>query len=479
MPVFNYAKKEVNIKIVYYGPGLSGKTTNLQAIHDGIKPDFKGKLVSLATQTDRTLFFDFMPLELGSLGGFRIRLHLYTVPGQVHYNATRKLVLKGVDGVVFVADSQKAMKDANIESFMNLQNNLQSYGKTLKDTPHIIQANKRDLNDIIPMEELSSLVNKYSVTLTEAVASEGEGVLETLTEIVRIVLKNLKEFLAVHRGEAREIKEADSAAKGQVPGAMQPDPAPGPELKPETEPGPDMDLETVRPAETNEAVAGDIEPEIDEISQDEESETELSREKETPLSGTAEADADLVTAEPVLVTVPLDGVGTVELAISIKAKIVPGTGEKILKADLGENNFQGGKGVEQVPSAEAGPGGEPELSKGNGQGHPGNRSREGTRDTSLENLPPLTEITDEPLGLPMEGHSVNIGDLEELPGRGYGIKQDGEPKNAAATEKASVEPLSKYDPTLDHVDLFEVEKSKQDKPDPKRKGVLGLFKRKP
>ena len=113
MPVFNYAKKEVNLKIVYYGPGLSGKTTNLQAIHDGIKPEFKGKLVSLATQTDRTLFFDFMPLELGSLEGFRVRLHLYTVPGQVHYNATRTLVLKGVDGVVFVADSQPDKMDEN------------------------------------------------------------------------------------------------------------------------------------------------------------------------------------------------------------------------------------------------------------------------------------------------------------------------------------------------------------------------------
>ena len=247
MPVFNYAKKEVNVKVVYYGPGLSGKTTNLQQIHEGIKPEFKGKLVSLATQTDRTLFFDFMPLELGSLGGYKIRLHLYTVPGQVHYNATRKLVLKGVDGVVFVADSQCAMGDANVESFLNLEKNFQSYGKTLKDLPHVIQANKRDLEEIFPMEEIGALLNHYGAPLTEAVASEGTGVLETLTEIVRMVMKDLRDQF---RSQAEERTAVSDTATAPPPEPASPSAeassfAKATEDKTEDRPAPETESETV------------------------------------------------------------------------------------------------------------------------------------------------------------------------------------------------------------------------------------------
>ena len=195
MPVIDFHKKVVNFKIVYYGPGLSGKTTNIQYIHEQIKPELKGKLVSLATQTDRTLFFDFLPMDLGEMSGYKIRLHLYTVPGQVHYNATRKLVLKGVDGVVFVADSQSTMKDANIESLLNLEKNLHSYGKSLEDIPHLIQGNKRDLDDLTPMADLESILNRYGAPVVEAVATDGPGVLDTLREVVKIVIKAAKDQL--------------------------------------------------------------------------------------------------------------------------------------------------------------------------------------------------------------------------------------------------------------------------------------------
>ncbi len=201
MPVIDIHQKVVNFKIVYYGPGLSGKTTNIQYIHKQIKPKFKGNLVSLATQTDRTLFFDFLPMELGEMSGYKIRLHLYTVPGQVHYNATRKLVLKGVDGIVFVADSQSTMKDANIESLLNLEKNLQSYGKNLKDIPHLIQGNKRDLDDLTPMADLKSILNRYGAPVVEAVATDGPGVLDTLREVVKIVITAAKDQLPDDAGD--------------------------------------------------------------------------------------------------------------------------------------------------------------------------------------------------------------------------------------------------------------------------------------
>src|SRR6267143_3002069 len=159
MTFINYASREINCRIVYYGPGLCGKTTNLQHIFESTAPQARGKLISLATETDRTLFVDFMPLELGTVRGFKTRFHLYTVPGQVFYDASRKLILKGVDGVVFVADSQEERMEANIESVENLRGNLQEQGYDLDKIPYVVQYNKRDLPNAAPVEELQSLLN--------------------------------------------------------------------------------------------------------------------------------------------------------------------------------------------------------------------------------------------------------------------------------------------------------------------------------
>jgi signal recognition particle receptor subunit beta len=192
MTFINLMAREINCKIVYYGPGLCGKTTNLQFIYERTKPDARGKMVSLATETDRTLFFDFLPLELGEIRGFKTRFHLYTVPGQVFYDASRKLILKGIDGAVFVADSQVARVDANEESFENLQENLAEYGLALQTTPHVIQYNKRDLPGLMELEEMRPLLNPYGMPEFEAVACDGTGVFETLKAIARLVFMELK-----------------------------------------------------------------------------------------------------------------------------------------------------------------------------------------------------------------------------------------------------------------------------------------------
>lgn len=192
MTFINYASREINCKIVYYGPGLCGKTTNLQHIYDSTAPQAKGKLISLATETDRTLFFDFMPLELGTVRGFKTRFHLYTVPGQVYYDASRKLILKGVDGVVFVADSQEERMDANIESLYNLEENLQSQGYDLLKIPYVLQLNKRDLPNVISVEELTSELNRKGEPVYEAVASKGDGVFDTLKAVAKQVLTELR-----------------------------------------------------------------------------------------------------------------------------------------------------------------------------------------------------------------------------------------------------------------------------------------------
>lgn len=192
MALFNYAKREINAKVVYYGPGLCGKTTNIQYVHHKLNPDSRGKLLSLATQTDRTLFFDFLPVELGDIKGFKTRFHLYTVPGQVFYNATRKMVLKGVDGVVFVADSQRDMLDANLESFQNLKENLAEYNLSLDTLPYVIQFNKRDLPGVMSAEELDKALNFDKVPTFSASALDGKGVLPTLTTICKMVLRNLR-----------------------------------------------------------------------------------------------------------------------------------------------------------------------------------------------------------------------------------------------------------------------------------------------
>jgi mutual gliding-motility protein MglA len=191
MSMINYASREINCKIVYYGTGLGGKTTNLEYIHSRVDPDTRGKMISLATETDRTLFFDFLPVDLGEIRGFKTRFHLYTVPGQVYYNASRKLILKGVDGIIFVADSQAHRSEANIEAMHNLYENLESYGYDLAKIPFVIQYNKRDLPEIMAVDQIREQLNPGGVPDYEAVAIKGTGVFETLKEVSKMVVKNL------------------------------------------------------------------------------------------------------------------------------------------------------------------------------------------------------------------------------------------------------------------------------------------------
>jgi small GTP-binding protein len=192
MSFINYAAREINVKIVFYGPGLCGKTTNLQYIYEKSSPQQKGKLISLATETDRTLFFDFLPLDLGAVRGFKTRFHLYTVPGQVFYDASRKLILKGVDGVVFVADSQEARMDANVESLRNLEENLNENGFELKSVPYVLQFNKRDLPSAMLVDDMYRLLNFKGEPTFEAVAIKGIGVFETLKAVAKQVLYELR-----------------------------------------------------------------------------------------------------------------------------------------------------------------------------------------------------------------------------------------------------------------------------------------------
>jgi signal recognition particle receptor subunit beta len=192
MSFINYSSREINCKLVYYGPGLGGKTTNLQFIYARTSPEAKGKMISLATETERTLFFDFLPLSLGEIRGFKTRFHLYTVPGQVFYDASRKLILKGVDGVVFVADSQNERMEANMESLDNLRLNLTEQGYNLDKLPYIIQYNKRDLPNAAPLDELRQLLNPANAPEFEACATTGVGVFETLKAIAKAVLTELR-----------------------------------------------------------------------------------------------------------------------------------------------------------------------------------------------------------------------------------------------------------------------------------------------
>jgi hypothetical protein len=191
MSFINYSSREINCKIVYYGPGLCGKTTNLQYIYNKTNPEAKGKMISLATETERTLFFDFLPLSLGEIRGFKTRFHLYTVPGQVFYDASRKLILKGVDGVIFVADSQEERMDANSESVDNLQQNLKTQGYDLMTIPYVLQLNKRDLPNVVPVDEMVRILKKKEEPVFEAVASKGIGVFETLKGVAKLVLSEL------------------------------------------------------------------------------------------------------------------------------------------------------------------------------------------------------------------------------------------------------------------------------------------------
>ena len=192
MSFINYMAREINCKIVYYGPGLCGKTTNLQYVYAKTNPDAKGKMISLATETERTLVFDFLPLSLGEIRGFKTRFHLYTVPGQVFYDASRKLILKGVDGVVFVADSQIERMEANLESNENLRVNLAEQGYDLNKIPYVVQYNKRDLPNVATVDELKRLINPRGVPEFQAVAPTGVGVFDTLKAVAKLVLRELQ-----------------------------------------------------------------------------------------------------------------------------------------------------------------------------------------------------------------------------------------------------------------------------------------------
>jgi hypothetical protein len=218
MVTINYAFREISCKIVYYGPGLSGKTTNLQYVHDRVPSKSRGDLISLATEADRTLFFDFLPINVGDIAGFATKFQLYTVPGQVFYNATRKLVLRGVDGMVFVADSQRAKIDENIESLSNMFENLRDNGIEAADIPIVIQYNKRDLPDIIPIEELQKLLNPSGWPFAEASAVSGIGVFDTLKRITKMVLEQTKRRTAVSSDGVPQVGDTGVApAVGVLP----------------------------------------------------------------------------------------------------------------------------------------------------------------------------------------------------------------------------------------------------------------------
>lgn len=210
MVLFNYATRELTAKVVYYGPGLCGKTTNLEYIHKSLPEKMRGKMLSLATQTDRTLFFDFLPLDLGSVKGMKTRVQLYTVPGQVFYDATRKLVLKGADGVVFVADSQKEMMQSNLDSWENLRQNLAENNLDINTIPLVIQYNKRDLPNVLPVKELNRRLNVLKVPYFEAIALTGMGVQETFKGIAKVVMSNLSKKY----GKPEEVAAGLKAEQG-------------------------------------------------------------------------------------------------------------------------------------------------------------------------------------------------------------------------------------------------------------------------
>ncbi len=225
MVQINFAQKTVNAKIVYYGPGMSGKTTNLEVVHQRAPEQNRGDLTSISTDGDRTLFFDFMPLDLGTVAGMRTAFQIYTVPGQVYYNSTRKLVLQGVDGVVFVADSGANMVEENLESLRNLEENLNEYGKSLATLPHVIQYNKRDLPDALSVEELQQRLNKHGAPTYEAVANTGQGVFPTLKALAACVLET------IHKGGRQGApQQAPQAPAQAAPAAPVPQPMAQPQM---------------------------------------------------------------------------------------------------------------------------------------------------------------------------------------------------------------------------------------------------------
>jgi mutual gliding-motility protein MglA len=268
MALINYATREINAKIVYYGPGLSGKTTNIHYVFKKVRPDNKGRLISLATQGDRTLFFDFLPVELGNIKGFKTRFHLYTVPGQVFYNSTRKMVLKGSDGVVFVADSQKMMMDENLQSLENLKANLRDMGLEFANFPVVFQFNKRDLPNAAPVEDINGYLNPGGLPYFEASAISGDGVLKTLTGIVKYVLHDLKEMPDTHSLDFGAIEEAagfmvEGASETLWDGNAEPAARPAPPARPETPARPAPSARPA-PAAVRATEAADTRPDITE-----------------------------------------------------------------------------------------------------------------------------------------------------------------------------------------------------------------------
>src|SRR5258706_6753917 len=232
MASVNALSRELVFKVVYYGPGLSGKTTTLQHIHATVRPEHRGKMVSLATPVDRTLYFDFLTIRLPRVRGMNVRLQLFTVPGQVYYNATRKLVLTGVDGLVFVSDSQAGRTDANLEAFENLRENLQEHGRTLAEFPHVIQHNKRDLGGVLPIEELDRALNRHGATSFGTVATRGDGVYEALETITKLVVTAFESSIppgerqitadleAIEGGLSEALRNAESAEAAEPPSVI-------------------------------------------------------------------------------------------------------------------------------------------------------------------------------------------------------------------------------------------------------------------
>ncbi len=239
MVQFNLALREINCKVVYFGPGLSGKTTNLEVVHQKAPEESRGVLSSIATESDRTLFFDFMPLNLGTVGGMKTKFQLYTVPGQVYYNSTRKLVLRGADGVVFVADSNPEKMAENLESLQNLEDCLREQGRSLADTPHVIQFNKRDLPNVMSCDEMGKALNRYGMPCFEAVASKGTGVIETFKGLSMLVLQKVKALADERQSSGGRAPAAGGGGAASAGGiaprptmAMQSNAPPGPVAAP-------------------------------------------------------------------------------------------------------------------------------------------------------------------------------------------------------------------------------------------------------
>jgi len=292
MVLFNYTSKELTAKIVYYGPGLCGKTTNLQFVYDNLPGHVKkGKMLSLATKTDRTLFFDFLPIELGRIRGMKTRVQLYTVPGQVFYNSTRKLVLKGADGVVFVADSQQKMMESNSESYKNLEDNLKEIGLRLEEMPLVMQFNKRDLPHLASVEEMNTHINRHNAPFYEAVATSGIGVEDTLKAVTKLVLNHLAVKYNLGSPEARPISGETTASSAGIglsadPGEMEIERTPRAVAAPDAGLGTGIDLgeETHASASLNAEDDSSLETELSEPEEDV-SEASLDREADQDEGG--------------------------------------------------------------------------------------------------------------------------------------------------------------------------------------------------